>query len=383
VSKTLLELKAVSRVENSQGRPIVFFSHSARDARVLGALKDIFCRRTCGVFDVFLSSDGESIPFGTTWSHRIEEAMRSCSLMFVFVSEQALGAKWIYFESGWACALGTKVIPVAMPGVMLGALGPPLSNLQGFNLHSKDGLENLIATANQQLGSEFDVAFSNEDFGSLGFAETNGARRVFGEITPFINDVSLEMLVTPATDAAERDLDREVGEILRASSIPFRFTNDFHCNGFLVSVVHEKPEWVDIKVDPWAIESKFLLCATVLAQIDGTALRRCLVCVRFNSQIEAVPDDFRLAARLSDFQAEIDTDDGVVVGDVRVRTVNETRRNPSQSGLPFSPGLIRTREHVGCELWIRSAGRMDISLEQVSQMVQLFWERGLLFLRDH
>lgn len=46
-------------------KPIVFFSHSSADKRSLGSLKDLFLQKTGGSIEVLLSSDRQSIPFGS------------------------------------------------------------------------------------------------------------------------------------------------------------------------------------------------------------------------------------------------------------------------------------------------------------------------------
>ena len=47
----------------------IFFSHSSRDKEAMNYLKTIIDEKTSGILNIFLSSDGESIPFGTNWIH--------------------------------------------------------------------------------------------------------------------------------------------------------------------------------------------------------------------------------------------------------------------------------------------------------------------------
>ncbi len=71
-------------------KPIVFLSHSSKNKRELTALKQLLDRKAVGFIDFFLSSDGESIPLGTNWVQRLNEALKKTKLMFVFVSRDAL-----------------------------------------------------------------------------------------------------------------------------------------------------------------------------------------------------------------------------------------------------------------------------------------------------
>jgi hypothetical protein len=56
-------------------KPIVFLSHSSRDSQALNRLKVALEEKTHGTIDFFLSSDGESIPFGRNWVAAIQQAL--------------------------------------------------------------------------------------------------------------------------------------------------------------------------------------------------------------------------------------------------------------------------------------------------------------------
>lgn len=136
----------------------IFLSHSSKDKESLNLLKKLLVDRTSNIFNVFLSSDGQSIPFGTNWIHKIEEGLNNAKVMFIFVTPNSVKSGWIYFEAGYAYSKGIKVIPIGI-GVDIGSINPPLNLLQGFNITSKEGLNNIIKIINDI----FDVTFL-EDF---------------------------------------------------------------------------------------------------------------------------------------------------------------------------------------------------------------------------
>ena len=115
-------------------KPTIFLSHSSRDSDSLKRLQAMLQRVTSGTLSLFLSSDGQSIPFGRNWVATVEQALDGSALMFSFLSPISTGSAWINFEAGYAYARGVKVVPVAIMGKDLDALNPPLSLLQGFNL---------------------------------------------------------------------------------------------------------------------------------------------------------------------------------------------------------------------------------------------------------
>ena len=144
-------------------KPTVFFSHSSKDKEQILAIKDKLNKATGGVLDIFLSSDGQSIPFGTNWVHRVEQGLKDATIMFVFATENSIRSGWLYFEAGFAYSKGIKVIPVGL-GVSINDLKAPLSLLQGFDVESADSLNNIIAIINKEFEYQFSEGFSISDY---------------------------------------------------------------------------------------------------------------------------------------------------------------------------------------------------------------------------
>lgn len=137
-------------------KPIIFFSHSSQDEKYLRLLKDIIENQTGSAIDIFLSSDGQSIPLGRNWVKKVEEALTKTSLMFVFISPNSLQSNWLYFEAGYVYSNDVRVVPVGILGVNLNTIKPPLSLLQGFNLDKEDSLGNIIGVINEEYKTKFD-----------------------------------------------------------------------------------------------------------------------------------------------------------------------------------------------------------------------------------
>lgn len=144
-------------------KPTIFFSHSSLDSESIKPVKDYLLDKTGNAIQIFMSSDGASIPFGKNWLKEIEEALSSCKLMFVWVTPNSSNSNWIYFESGCAYSRGIKVVPVGFDGVKLENLPAPLNFLQGFNIYSASSLNNIIAIINQEFGLTF-PHFFDENF---------------------------------------------------------------------------------------------------------------------------------------------------------------------------------------------------------------------------
>lgn len=144
-------------------KPTIFFSHSSKDKELILSIKNKLNKSTGGVMDIFMSSDGQSIPFGSNWIHKIEDGLQAAKIMFVFVTENSISSGWIYFEAGYAYSKGIQVIPVGI-GVDIGSLKAPLNLLQGFNILSEDSLNNFITIINRTFDYRFDSGFGYEDY---------------------------------------------------------------------------------------------------------------------------------------------------------------------------------------------------------------------------
>lgn len=174
-------------------KPTIFLSHSSSDKDYILKLKNIIHKRTGKSVEVFQSSDGESIPFGNNWVHKIEENLKKAKIMLVFVSPKSASSAWIYFESGFAYSKGVKVIPIGISGIDIGTIKPPLNLLQGFNIGSADGLGNLITVINREFQTEFDDQFSPTDYSELSAFDQSKAQ---SKITDQIDEISIRLQKT-------------------------------------------------------------------------------------------------------------------------------------------------------------------------------------------
>jgi hypothetical protein len=144
-------------------KPTIFFSHSSKDKDSLLVLKKLIEKKTGGTIEIFMSSDGQSIPFGTNWIHKIEYGLQNAKIMFVFITPNSLDSSWIYFESGFAYSKEIEVIPIGI-GIDIAQISPPLNLLQGFNVISEDSLNNIINIINKKFDFSFEENFTEKEY---------------------------------------------------------------------------------------------------------------------------------------------------------------------------------------------------------------------------
>lgn len=178
-------------------KPIVFLSHSSKDAQILNRLKVGLDKKTNGTIDFFLSSDGESIPFGRNWVSSIEGALDKAKLAFLFLSPNSVSSEWVHFEAGFMYAKSISVVPVAMPPLNLSKVRPPLSLLQGFNIHSVESLNNIFAKLNAEFDTQYGDLFAQSDYSTI-FSTTTGKNNgLFGKYERLVEIVLVNFRPPP------------------------------------------------------------------------------------------------------------------------------------------------------------------------------------------
>ncbi len=220
-------------------KPIVFLSHSSLDKEPLAAFKKILDERAGGFVNFFLSSDGESITFGRNWVVKVSDALAKAKVMFVFLSAQSIDSKWIHFETGYACAKDIQVVPVCLPGIDLNRISPPISLLQGFNLHSHEAMGNIVRICNDALSGKMQESFTAEDFESLVSKMTGRGASFFGDYSWAIDEITMSCSGDITSESFNpipvlENICKKAGMPCRCNT---RFKNEHmaHDNGLLIS----------------------------------------------------------------------------------------------------------------------------------------------------
>ena len=219
-------------------KPTCFLSHSSRDKLAMNALKELLVAKTSGTIDFFLSSDGQSIPFGRNWVATIEQALTGTALMFCFLTPQSVESPWIYFEAGHAYSRKVKVIPVSALGLKFSEVPPPLNLLQGFNLSNHEGLNNLVSILNEHFAVKYPLSFTKNDYDDT-FAQTSaGSSDEFAET---IEQISMQLPFEPA-------LIETIIEELKRGGHPF-YDAEQTITSFGISVLKQNRNYHPVRSD--------------------------------------------------------------------------------------------------------------------------------------
>lgn len=130
---------------------LIFLSHIHEESALARLVKQALEDEFSGFVDVFVSSDGTSIPAGSNFLKRIEEGLVGCMGAIYLISPASVKRNWINFELGavWVRNIMSlrdgkseiPTLPVCHSGLTPGALPAPLNNLNGIIANQASQLE--------------------------------------------------------------------------------------------------------------------------------------------------------------------------------------------------------------------------------------------------
>jgi hypothetical protein len=292
-------------------KPTIFFSHSSLDKDRLLPIRNRILEGTGNAIDVFMSSDGASIPFGKNWLNEIEQALHECKLMFVWITPNSLRSNWIYFESGCAYSRGVKVIPIGYDGVKLENLTPPLSILQGFNILSPASLNNIIAIINREFDLSFPELF-DDDFYSLHVQDATSENSP--ELLEYVDAIVCTFHPNILTDEKGKiKIKSDWLEIFRRilNSKGMSYTEEetvIFGMGYKMNVLKSSQQsWPKINMDPLALNHVWDVLRQGCIEFYGGAINTLALVVKENPRY-SLPDDHSLiGSRLIDTEVKFET----------------------------------------------------------------------------
>lgn len=299
-------------------KPTIFFSHSSADKAVLLKLKALFCEKTGGTIDVFLSSDGQSIPLGKNWVHRVQEALDEAKIMVVFLTPNSLRSSWIYFEAGYAYSKKIRVVPVGFLGADISSAAPPISLLQGFNIETKDGLDNLIALVNDAFSYNHKGTFTDEEYRSLALEVGDFATHPLGNLVQLINEIHIEITERDNLNCTAQEGIRLAKGIFEKRSFENK-GNENYVEGFGVTVQTtdgQSPRPLRFTIDPAMIETTIPLAIEIIRCIRKEGINGISIRFDFIDTVNYEDKSHKLTARLFGTGVSLGEEKGLVYSDM-------------------------------------------------------------------
>lgn len=302
-------------------KPTLFFSHSSKDKDMVLAIKNKVMQYTSGTLEIFQSSDGESIPFGTNWIHKVEEGLKEAKVMFVFITEKSISSGWIYFEAGYAYSKDVHVIPVGI-GVSVGDLKAPLNLLQGFNITSADSLNNFLTIINREFNYSFSAQFTDDDFNEI-ISYSPGSKTTHMQFDDIVKSINYKLLAEYSDGQGGKvqyDIAtyfEKIVQYLNDNSIPYSLTDPYRQQYRKCIIVQglriifeassdpkqsingrtERVGQIIVNISPMNFERSFDLYQKLSALLNEK--NRFYLNIRLNESYAFVTSDVNMAALLS------------------------------------------------------------------------------------
>jgi len=153
-SKTTV--KADTRKPTGEGKPLIFISHDARDAKLAEAFSKLLSSVSAGVLRSFRASDkkgGEGIEYGTQWFPAIMKKLEEATDVVCLLTRRSVDRPWILYEAGVAFGkFETPVHGLALGIPLADARTGPFAQFQNCE-DDEDGLTGLVKTLVQRSPS--------------------------------------------------------------------------------------------------------------------------------------------------------------------------------------------------------------------------------------
>jgi len=130
----------------------IFISHITEESSLATCFKHWIEKLFLGHFEVFVSSDEESIRLGRRWIDEISASLDDCKIILILCSPTSISRPWISFEAGCGWIKEIPVIPICHSGLKLSSLQAPLSFLQGLDLADDSFMDKLLTNLAKELG---------------------------------------------------------------------------------------------------------------------------------------------------------------------------------------------------------------------------------------
>ena len=142
----------------------IFISHSHKDSKLVGALRNIIEIVFKDTVKCYISSDNdrnEGVKGGSLWKKWIYENISTCDLFIIIFTPYSLNnSSWIYVELGYATKAEKKIVPVLHK---IENSVSPISHIQSTRCDNEKNLEQLINTLSLALDAKHYYSMDNRN----------------------------------------------------------------------------------------------------------------------------------------------------------------------------------------------------------------------------
>jgi hypothetical protein len=118
------------------GKARVFISYVHEDKEIAQAVQSLLVSTLSLEKEVFLSTDQAQVLAGHVWLEKVREALQSCELLLLLLSERSINRAWVNFEAGAVWLARKPVIPICIGRMLIEFLPQPYTGMQSVCLPS-------------------------------------------------------------------------------------------------------------------------------------------------------------------------------------------------------------------------------------------------------
>ena len=247
----------------------------------------------------------------------------------------------------------------------------PLNLLQGFNISSEDGLNNLVAEINEEFKLSFPESFTQKEYDQVA-GPTELSSFALGEASAHIEQIDISITkhnnpkcsTTEVINTLAAILDREgLDRKIVSDEKEGKYVLDFH--GASASRQGKPPdEWCQINVDSLMLVEVVRVVEKLLDEVLPEDQPRIWMSFEFAEGIRPLVGLHHITARLKGTGASFGTYNRFVIGDMEFFIYRDDRRG--------FPGNWRYALNV-------CVSRNGFELDKVRWLLDLMFDRGLLF----
>lgn len=139
-------------VKRNNPKPVIFLSHFSQEAGIALALKVTLEEAFLGMVEVFVSSDGKSIPKGQDFPATIRAAITNATYGIVLLSPDSVSRPWVNIEFGAFWVLNKPIMPLLHGEITFAQLEPPYNTPNGTTASDFKGMNELVGNMADALG---------------------------------------------------------------------------------------------------------------------------------------------------------------------------------------------------------------------------------------
>jgi hypothetical protein len=284
------------------------------------------------------------------------------------VTPNSLRSNWLHFESGYAYSKNIQVIPVGI-GIDLTAVGAPLNLLQGFNITSEAGLNNLIAVVNEAFGHAHAESFTIEDFHVIKTSGRLSMNTTLGPHTNAIKEITVRVPKANLNGSTPTSAIKVLATTLEAEALELS-TDEKSIKTQGMSLYAQEgngPDEIRIDLDPAVADVAFPLIDRLVKIITPTGMSKIPIRIDFFEGIEAVQQHHSLTGRLFGMGVRISPG-----GELEFKSLSFSIAHLLHLGV----GISQSRR--GCAYVKFTTSEESVCLADVRDLLDILFDREVL-----